>query len=86
LPTTPFNEWLFVTTAPGTGLKVVISTGRIETNDPTIFKIVDGQLLLFHSSPEQDGRKRWEESLVNTGITEKELLRRAKSNFIDLKF
>ena len=63
-----------------------LAQGRHEAIDPTNFKIVDGQLLLFHSSPEQDGRKRWEESIVNTGVTEKELLRRAKSNFINLKF
>lgn len=63
-----------------------LTQGRLETVDPTNFKIVDGQLLLFHRSPEQDGRQRWEESVVQNRITEKELLRRAKSNFIDLKF
>ncbi|MBE0486961.1 YHS domain-containing (seleno)protein [Marinobacter sp.] len=63
-----------------------LAQGRLETVDPTNFKIVDGQLLLFHRSTEQDGRQRWEESVVNNRITEKELLRRAKSNFIDLKF
>lgn len=63
-----------------------LAQGRLETVDPTNFKIVDGQLLLFHRSPEQDGRQQWEESVVHDRITEKELLRRAKSNFIDLKF
>ncbi|WP_420390064.1 YHS domain-containing (seleno)protein [Marinobacter sp.] len=63
-----------------------LAQGRLETVDPTSFKIVDGQLLLFHSSPEQDGRQKWEDSIVNTEITEKELLRRAKSNIINLKF
>jgi hypothetical protein len=63
-----------------------LSQGRLETVDPTNFKIVDGQLLLFHRSPEQDGRKRWEKSLANGGITDGELLRRAQSNFINLEF
>ncbi|MET4026405.1 hypothetical protein ABIE59_001931 [Marinobacter sp. MBR-99] len=63
-----------------------LAKGRVETVDPTNFKIVDGQLLLFHRSPDQDGLQRWEESVVKDRITEKELLRRAKSNFIDLKF
>jgi hypothetical protein len=36
-----------------------LAQGRQETVDPTNFKIVDGQLLLFHRSPAQDGRKEW---------------------------
>ena len=63
-----------------------LAQGRQETIDPTNFKIVDGQLLLFHRSTERDGRRQWEESISSSRITEKELLRRAKSNFIDLKF
>ena len=63
-----------------------LALGRLESVDPANFKIVDGQLLLFHRSPRQDGLKKWEESLVNGEITETELLRRAKSNFIKLKF
>ncbi len=63
-----------------------LAQGRQETIDPTNFKIVDGQLLLFHKSAKQDGRKQWEESIVNSGITEKELLRRAESNFLYLEF
>lgn len=63
-----------------------LAQGRQETIDPTNFKIVDGQLLLFHKSSRQDGRKQWEESIVNSGITEKELLRRARSNFFNLEF
>jgi len=63
-----------------------LAQGRRETVDPTNFKIVDGQLLLFHRSPAQDGRKEWEKSIEKTGVTEKELLRRARSNFINLEF
>ncbi|MBS3805357.1 MAG: hypothetical protein KGY54_12470 [Oleiphilaceae bacterium] len=63
-----------------------LAQGRQAGIDPTNFKIVDGQLLLFHKSAAQNGRKQWEESIVDSGITEKELLRRAASNFIDLEF
>ncbi|WP_339782861.1 YHS domain-containing (seleno)protein [uncultured Marinobacter sp.] len=63
-----------------------LTQGRLETIDPTNFKIVDGQLLLFHRSEERDGLRQWEESISSSRITEKELLRRAKGNFLDLKF
>lgn len=63
-----------------------LATGRQVGVDPTNFKIVDGQLLLFHRSAEQDGRERWEESISRSKITEKELLRRAESNFLKLNF
>tara|TARA_R110002096_G_scaffold112641_1_gene245246 strand:+ start:32546 stop:33028 length:483 start_codon:yes stop_codon:yes gene_type:complete len=63
-----------------------LAQGRLETIDPTNFKIVDGQLLLFHRSTERDGLRQWEESISSSRITEKELLRRAKGNFLDLKF
>ena len=63
-----------------------LAQGRLETIDPTNFKIVGGQLLLFHRSSKSDGRKQWEGAISSSRITEKELLRRAKSNFLDLKF
>ena len=63
-----------------------LATGREVGVDPTNFKIVDGQLLLFHRSTDQNGRKLWEETINRSKITEKELLRRAEINFIKLNF
>jgi len=49
--------------------------------DPTNFKIVAGQLLLFHRSNELDVLKGW-----NQSDNEEELLHRAKNNYLSLDF
>jgi YHS domain-containing protein len=63
-----------------------LAMGHSEPIDPTNFKIVDGQLLLFHRSAEHNGRKRWEKTLRSGAMTERELIKRAQSNFINIKF
>ena len=55
--------------------------GRKVAIDPTNFKIVAGQLLLFHRSNELDSLKGW-----NHSDNEEELLRRAKNNYLSLNF
>jgi hypothetical protein len=46
----------------------------------------DGQLLLFHRSAEHHGRKRWEKTVRSGAMTEREPIKRAQSNFINIKF
>ncbi|MEE8288634.1 MAG: hypothetical protein V3R25_04375 [Nitrosomonadaceae bacterium] len=58
-----------------------LALGRKVAIDPTNFKIVAGQLLLFHRSNELDSLKGW-----NHSDNEKELLRRAKNNYLSLNF
>ena len=63
-----------------------LALGRSLPIDPTNFKIIDGQLLLFHQSTEQDGRKQWEKSVKSGQMTDQQLLNRAESNFLKLRF
>lgn len=63
-----------------------LAMGRSEPIDPTNFKIVDGQLLLFHRSAENDGLRQWNQTVRSEAITERELIRRAKSNLLDIRF
>ena len=58
-----------------------LALGRKVAIDPTNFKIVAGQLLLFHHSNELDSLKGW-----NHSDNEEELLRRAKNNYLSLNF
>ena len=58
-----------------------LALGRKVAIDPTNFKIVAGQLLLFHRSNELDSLKGW-----NQSDNEEELLRRAKNNYLSLNF
>ena len=58
-----------------------LALGRKVAIDPTNFKIVAGQLLLFHRSNELDSLKGW-----NHSDNEEELLRRAKNNYLSLNF
>lgn len=50
--------------------------------DPTNFKIVGGQLLLFHKTEESDGLKQWNESPVD----EQTLIELADKEYILLRF
>lgn len=50
--------------------------------DPTSFRIVAGQLLLFHSSDMGDGLELWKQS----PLSEEELMRRADAHFELLRF
>jgi YHS domain-containing protein len=63
-----------------------LAMGRSEPIDPTNFKIVDGQLLLFHRSAQNDGLRQWNQTVRSGAITERELIRRAKSNLLDIRF
>lgn len=58
-----------------------LALGRAAEIDPTHFKIVDGNLLLFHRSEEMDGLEQWE----NHG-DEEELLERAKGQYTLFRF
>lgn len=59
-----------------------LAYGMILPLDPTNFRIVGDNLLLFHRSEEKDGLVEWERS----ELTEKELLRRADANLVRLRF
>jgi len=50
--------------------------------DPTNFKIVGGQLLLFHKTEESDGLKQWDDSPVD----EQTLIELADKEYILLRF
>lgn len=56
--------------------------GRTQPIDPTRFRIVGGQLLLFHSSEGTDGLELWKKS----PLSEAELMRRADARFELLSF
>ncbi len=58
-----------------------LALGRKVAIDPTNFKIVAGQLLLFHRSNELDVLKGW-----NQSDNEEELLHHAKNNYLSLDF
>ncbi len=56
--------------------------GKILPLDPTNFKIVGDNLLLFHLSDEENGLQLWNDS----EISEDELMRRADANLFRLRF
>lgn len=58
-----------------------LALGRQTPIDPTNFKIIAGQLLLFHRSEEFDALEAW-----NNADDDLELLRRAKSTFLSIEF
>lgn len=59
-----------------------LALGRAQPIDPTNFRIVAGQLLLFHKSKEQDGLAGWKRS----SLSEQELMRRADARLKLLEF
>lgn len=63
-----------------------LAKGREVAIDPTNFKIVDGELLLFHKSPDQDGLQEWNREVRETGLSDKQLIERAENNLLDLRF
>ena len=58
-----------------------LALGRQVAIDPTNFKILDGNLLLFHKSEEMDGLEQWE-----SHDDERELLERARGNYTLFEF
>ena len=58
-----------------------LALGRQVAIDPTNFKILDGNLLLFHKSEEMDGLEQWE-----SHDDEHELLERARGNYTLFEF
>ena len=58
-----------------------LALGRRAAIDPENFKIVGGNLLLFHRTNEIDGKEQWEEH-----GDDEELLERAKSNYTLFRF
>lgn len=56
--------------------------GRAVAIDPTRFKVVGGQLLLFHNSQELDALRAWE----NDGRSDEELLEMANRRYELLRF
>ncbi len=58
-----------------------LTLGRQVPIDPTNFKIVANQLLLFHLNDESNGQEEW-----NRSGNEEELLRRARGAFLLLEF
>ena len=59
-----------------------LAFGKILPLDPTNFKIVGDNLLLFHLSDEESGLQLWNDS----EISEDELMRRADANLFRLRF
>jgi len=59
-----------------------LALGRTVPIDPTNFKILDGNLLLFHYSDEMDALQAWESDERG----ERELLRRSKTNYTLFRF
>ncbi len=59
-----------------------LALGKILPLDPTNFKIVGDNLLLFHLSDDEDGLQLWNDS----EISEDELMRRADANLFRLRF
>jgi len=59
-----------------------LALGRTKPIDPTNFKILAGQLLLFHRSDEQDGLAEWN----NSELSEQELMRRADKHYRLMSF
>lgn len=58
-----------------------LALGRQAAIDPTNFKILDGNLLLFHKSEEMDGLEQWE-----SHDNERELLERARGQYTLFEF
>ncbi len=58
-----------------------LALGRAAAIDPYNFKIVDGNLLLFHRTEEMDGREAWEEH-----ANDEELLERAQATYTLFRF
>lgn len=65
-----------------------LAMGREQPVDPVNYKIVDGQLLLFHSAsnPDNDGLVQWNRTIRSRDFTEQEMIERAQSNLIELSF
>jgi len=63
-----------------------LAKGREVPVDPLNYKIVGGELLLFHKSPAQDGRKLWNREIKRDGISESEMLERAENNLMNMEF
>ena len=63
-----------------------LALGRSLPIDPTNFKIIDGQLLLFHQSADLDGREQWEKAVRSEQVTDQELLKKAENNLMNLRF
>lgn len=59
-----------------------LALGRVEPINPTRFRIVAGQLLLFHSSEMGDGLELW----MQSPLSEEELMRRADGHYELLRF
>ena len=59
-----------------------LAFGKILPLDPTNFKIVGDNLLLFHLSDDENGLQLWNDSK----ISEDELMRRAEGHWIRLRF
>lgn len=58
-----------------------LSLGRRVAIDPTRFRIVDGQLLLFHRSAEMDAMTAWDKSK-----DQDQILKRAKAEYTLFRF
>ena len=65
-----------------------LAMGREQPVDPTNYKVVGGQLLLFHSAsnPDKDGLVQWNRTIRSRDFTEQEMIERAQSNLIELTF
>lgn len=65
-----------------------LAMGREQPVDPVNYKIVGGQLLLFHSAsnPNNDGLVQWNRTVRSRDFTEQEMIERARSNLIELTF
>lgn len=63
-----------------------LAKGREVPVDPTNFKIIDGDLLLFHESPGNNGRKLWNREVKQNEITHREMMDRAENNLLDMNF
>ncbi len=59
-----------------------LALGKVLPLDPTNFKIVGNNLLLFHLSENEDSLKLWNESK----ISDEELMRQADANLFLVKF
>ena len=59
-----------------------LALGMVLPLDPTNFKIIGDNLLLFHLSEEKDALKEWEVSKMS----KEELIRRADANLIEINF
>jgi len=65
-----------------------LAMGREQPVDPVNYKIVGGQLLLFHSAsnPDKDGLVQWNRTIRSRDFTEQEMIERAQRNLIELTF